>query len=187
MKDGAEDKFAENLATEKASVVRLIIQRPSDGAVLLRRYDSGPEDDGAFGSLDLVSYWSFKGLSGFRILDGETSTANAIIRSADRKLGIKIRDLSVVKVVIDSMVTPNLINRVYVHTAAWEGDLGWEYDPDHPDHFARSHNDYQGLHAWCLPKFLSTYVHHAEVLAALDKAEEQIMTHLPLKEKVAVR
>ena len=163
---------------EKHSSVRLIIQRPGDGAALLRRYESDLEADGRYfcgvdpklpaharrGTMPVVdNYWSFKGLSRVRLLGGETQLSEPIRRLAHQQLGIEINHLSLVTVVA-SVVRPSVPERFYVHTRDWTGTINAWCNPETIHGPGGPGN---GDHEWVDPKFLSCYLYHPEVKAAV--------------------
>jgi hypothetical protein len=184
------------LLAEKQSLVRLIIQRPTDGALLLRRYPSDAsssdaryfrEDDyGAFDEDDYNAlgrvrsgtvltaqhYWSFKGLTGFKFLGGETQLSEPVRRLAYQQLGILMRDLSLVHVVRKPHTDVFVLERFYVHTSDWTGTLPKTCDPSMVFRPGNAHN---GEHEWVDPRFLDCYTYHPEVKAAVKACKDRIV------------
>lgn len=157
-------------AVEKKSMVRLIVQRPLDGAVLLRRFWT--VDENGHDGFELPSYWSFKGLRNLKRLQGEKNILDVVNRVAHRQLGIEIHDLSLIMPVYNTAAEPPILQRAYLHTRDWSGELRADCNPDTHQGSLPSHE--QGVHTWCLPQFLGTYLFHPEVVKATRKAEELV-------------
>lgn len=185
MKDDSRNTPVVDLATEKDSQVRLILQKPGSGQeVLLRRYKADESDEqyfrfGGDNKSDLLhtcsavqSYWTFKGLPHFNLIKGDTSLRDAVRRVAYRQLGIEIGELNTVHVTYSGALK-GVLKCIYMYTYDWEGDLKTECNPESAVFMADSY--LQGTHVWCRADQLSAYLHHPEAIAAAKAAQAFVL------------
>lgn len=154
MKDDTRQSLT---AIGSSSMVRLILERPSDGHVLLARYEATERE--RYGSAGLMGYWSFLGLPFLGLIGNESSVLEAVVRTADRHLGIMIHDVDYVTFLYDRNKQPPALGRVYVWIRSWSGSLPVQIDEP-------GHEENRGLYDWVSQNALGCYISHPEVVTA---------------------
>ncbi|MFM2423626.1 MAG: hypothetical protein RLZZ70_11 [Candidatus Parcubacteria bacterium] len=178
VKDNDDDQSTASLQSEAMGIIRLIIQRPDNGNVLLVRYqatiDEVEPNQESDTYLKECTYWSFKGLSLLPKIGDEGDITEVIARSVYSRLGILITDLERISVLYDRRSGESKIGRLYYLVKEWSGDIPYAFDDEEimsalPKRTTVDKDNGPKVHLghfWVPERFLGSYLSHPEVLRA---------------------